>query len=164
MKRNLFYATWYTLWLTGVVFAATIVVVMQKTQMIKLAVVSVLAILQIIGLAYYLHRPPNRQEPLLLKCLLRLLQFSAVGVLAFLVVCIYALGNSYHNDLPTIADDTENSNITIAETEDLYILYPNIKPSSLKLSIDLTEAIPILPSARPRHFKNAIPSAFRPRR
>ncbi len=127
MKRSVFYITWYTLALAGIVFALTIFVTIQRTRPLELAVLSAVAALQLIGLVYFLHHDPNKQESLILKCLLRLLHLSAIGVVFCLFVAIYGLGSQYHNPVSATVNSSGNENISIYENDELYVIYPEYK-------------------------------------
>lgn len=124
MKRNLFYTTWYTISLAGIVYTATIFVTIQRTSRTELAVLFALALCQLLGQVYFLHCNPEKREPFVLKCFLRCLQLSAIGVIACLCIAIYGLGNQYHNPVQLTMQDENHDNITIAETDALFILYP----------------------------------------
>lgn len=126
MKTNLLNSVWYTITISIIVFAMTIINTIQGAPAWGWAIAITLFLLQVFGLVYYLHRDPAKQEKGMLKAFLFLLKLSALGVIFWLCLATYALASQYHN-LIVPTENGDNTNITIVQDGELYIMYPKYK-------------------------------------
>ena len=134
MKKNLRNCAWYTLTLSLMVFAFTIFALLGfKVRYIKPAlIVSLLP--QLFGLVYYLHDKRTAQPSAFMRTVLFLCRLSVLGVVSCLLIGVYSLSNEYHNNVPVTPADAQ-AYVTVEETDDLYILYPNYTSVELETGI-----------------------------
>lgn len=121
MKANYRNAVWYLCTLTAIIFTVTILFTIQGAPLWGWLFTVTTSVLQFFGFSYYLHRDPKKQEPKLLKVFLFLLRLSVLAVVGLLTLAVYSLASQYHNPVQATA---EGENITIIQTENLNIMYP----------------------------------------
>lgn len=125
MKKNLRNCIWYTVTLALMVFILTIFVILGDKALYIKAALTVSLLPQLFGLVYYLHSKRGERPSVFMRVVLFLCRLSALGVVFCLLLGVYSLSNQYHNNVPATEPADGQAYVTVEETDDLYILYPN---------------------------------------
>ena len=130
VEKRISLTLWYLITTIVIIYCGTILLTVQGCPWWGLSAAGIIGAFQVAGLIYNLHGGGDTSKPGI-RAFERFELVVSVAPFFALLLCIFILKNQYHNELPVsdISKEynikiTSNVNITIIETDDLYILFP----------------------------------------